>query len=216
MLKSSETLQQHLIIFTRYPEPGKTKTRLIPALGSIGAANLQRQMTEYTLFQVKQLQKLINISLEMRFAGGDLQLMQDWLGADLVYQSQGDGDLGSRMARSLYDSFQGQAKQVVIIGTDCPGLNSQILAQAFEQIYTVDLVLGPAIDGGYYLIALRRFIPELFANIDWGTSQVLQQTVDIAHKLNLSYHHLPPLADVDRPDDLTIWQRIWETEVKMM
>jgi len=216
VLKSSETLQQHLIIFTRYPEPGKTKTRLIPALGSIGAANLQRQMTEYTLFQVKQLQKLINISLEMRFAGGDLQLMQDWLGADLVYQSQGDGDLGSRMARSLYDSFQGQAKQVVIIGTDCPGLNSQILAQAFEQIYTVDLVLGPAIDGGYYLIALRRFIPELFANIDWGTSQVLQQTVDIAHKLNLSYHHLPPLADVDRPDDLTIWQRIWETEVKMM
>ncbi|WP_414754907.1 TIGR04282 family arsenosugar biosynthesis glycosyltransferase [Anabaena sp. CCY 9910] len=216
MLKSSETLQQHLIIFTRYPEPGKTKTRLIPALGSIGAANLQRQMTEYTLFQVKQLQKLINISLEMRFAGGDLQLMQDWLGADLVYQSQGDGDLGSRMARSLYDSFQGQAKQVVIIGTDCPGLNSQILAQAFEQIYTVDLVLGPAIDGGYYLIALRRFIPELFANIEWGTSQVLQQTVDIAHKLNLSYHHLPPLADVDRPDDLTIWQRIWETEVKMM
>nr|WP_199326263.1 TIGR04282 family arsenosugar biosynthesis glycosyltransferase [Nostoc parmelioides] len=214
-MKSLETLQQHLIIFTRYPEPGKTKTRLIPALGSIGAANLQRQMTEHTLFQVQELQKLINVSLEMRFAGGGWQLMQDWLGADLVYHAQGDGDLGSRMARSLYDSFQGQAKYVVIIGTDCPGLNSQILAQAFEQIYTVDLVLGPAIDGGYYLIALRRFIPELFANIDWGTSQVLQQTVDIAHKLNLSYHYLPPLADVDRPDDLHIWQRIRETEVKI-
>ena len=215
MLKSSETLQQHLIFFTRYPEPGKTKTRLIPALGTIGAAKMQRQMTAYALFQVKELQKLINISLEIRFAGGDLQLMQDWLGAELVYHSQGDGDLGSRMARSLYDSFQGQAKQVVIIGTDCPGLNSHILAQAFEQIYTVDLVLGPAIDGGYYLIALRRFIPELFANIDWGTSQVLHQTVDIAHQLNLSSYHLPPLADVDRPDDLPIWQRIWETEVKM-
>lgn len=71
MLKSSETLQQHLIIFTRYPEPGKTKTRLIPALGTIGAAKLQRQMTEYALFQVKELQKLINISLEIRFAANN-------------------------------------------------------------------------------------------------------------------------------------------------
>lgn len=198
MLKSSETLQQHLIIFTRYPEPGKTKTRLIPALGTIGAAKLQRQMTEYALFQVKELQKLINISLEIRFAGGDLQLMQDWLGAELVYHSQGDGDLGSRMARSLYDSFQGQAKQVVIIGTDCPGLNSHILAQAFEQIYTVDLVLGPAIDGGYYLIALRRFIPELFANIDWGlrkyyTKLWILLINSTSHPI--TYHHWLMLID---------------------
>ncbi|BAY36972.1 hypothetical protein NIES2111_13060 [Nostoc sp. NIES-2111] len=215
MLQPLTILQQHLIIFSRYPEPGKTKTRLIPALGAGGAANLQRQMTEYTLSQVKELQQVINVSSEVRFVGGDVQLMQNWLGADLVYQPQGDGDLGLRMTRSLYDAFQAQATQVVIIGIDCPGLNFQILTQAFEQTYTVDLVLGPAVDGGYYLIGLRRFVPELFINIDWGSSQVLHQTVEIANKLNLSYHYLPQLADVDRPEDLPIWQQVWETEVKM-
>ncbi|MEJ1933908.1 TIGR04282 family arsenosugar biosynthesis glycosyltransferase [Nostoc sp. NIES-2111] len=215
MLQSLAILPQHLIIFSRYPEPGKTKTRLIPALGAAGAANLQRQMTEYTLSQVKELQQVINVSSEVRFAGGDIQLMQNWLGANLVYQPQGDGDLGLRMTRSLYNAFQAQATQVVIIGTDCPGLNCQILTQAFEQTYTVDLVLGPAVDGGYYLIGLRRFVPELFINIDWGSSQVLHQTVEIANKLNLSYHYLPQLADVDRPEDLPIWQQVWETEVKM-
>lgn len=101
MLNLPANPKQHLIIFTRYPEPGKTKTRLIPALGNLGAANLQREMTEYTIFQVQELQKAIAISVEVRFAGGDLQLMQDWLGLDLVYQSQGEGDSGSRMARSL-------------------------------------------------------------------------------------------------------------------
>ncbi|MBD2344454.1 TIGR04282 family arsenosugar biosynthesis glycosyltransferase [Anabaena subtropica] len=215
MLKTSQIQPQHLIIFTRYPEPGKTKTRLIPALGTLGAANLQREMTEYTISQVRELQKVVNVSVEVRFAGGDLQLMEEWLGCDLVYQPQGNGDLGSRIERSLYNAFQDHAQQVVIIGTDCPGLNSRILAQAFAQKDTVDLILGPAIDGGYYLIGLRRFIPELFVNIDWGTSQVLHQTVDIANRLNILYHHLSPLADVDRPEDLPIWQRIWETEVNM-
>ncbi|RCJ30053.1 hypothetical protein A6770_21415 [Nostoc minutum NIES-26] len=213
MLKSSEIPKQHLIIFTRYPEPGKTKTRLIPTLGTLGAANLQRQMTEYTVSQVKELQKATDVSLEVRFTGGNLQLMQDWLGLSLVYQSQGEGDLGWRMRRSLFDAFQSGMEQVVIIGTDCPSVNSQILTKAFEQLHSFDLVLGPAIDGGYYLIGLRRLIPELFANIDWGTSQVLQQTVDIAVKLNVSHTYLSPLADIDLPEDLPIWEQIVNREI---
>lgn len=213
ILKPIKIAQQHLIIFTRYPEPGKTKTRLIPALGSVGAANLQRQMTEYTLSQAGELSK--NVSIEVRFAGGNLQLMQQWLGYDLLYQCQGEGDLGVRMARSLADAFNNNAQQVIIIGTDCPEANAQILTQASAQLQAFDVILGPAIDGGYYLIGLRRFIPELFCNITWGTSQVLQQTVDIANQLNISYFYLPTLADIDRPEDLPIWQRILDTEVKM-
>ncbi|MBD2490264.1 TIGR04282 family arsenosugar biosynthesis glycosyltransferase [Aulosira sp. FACHB-615] len=213
MLKLSEVQKQHLIIFTRYPEPGKTKTRLIPALGSVGAAHLQQQMTEYTLLQVGELQKTIGVSVEVRFAGGGLELMQDWLGGELLYASQGEGDLGTRMARSLVDSFRKNAEYIIIIGSDCPGVTSQILATAFQELQTVDLVLGPAIDGGYYLIGVRRFIPELFANIDWGTSQVLQQTVDIAADLGVSSIYLPTLADVDRPEDLSIWQEVLQQSV---
>ncbi len=123
--------KQHLIIFTRYPEPGKTKTRLIPALGTVGAANLQRQMTEHTISQVKEFQKATDISVEVRFAGGDFQLMQDWLGFDLVYQPQGEGDLGFAMVRSLFNAFESGAEKVIIIGTDCPGVNAEILSNSF-------------------------------------------------------------------------------------
>lgn len=208
MLNLPETAKQHLIIFTRYPEAGKTKTRLIPALGIEGAANLQRQMTEHTLSQVKQLQKTSAISCEVRFAGGNLQLMQDWLGDDIAYQPQGEGDLGSRMAQSFYNAFQSGAKKAITIGTDCPDVDDQILADAFDQLHQCDLVLGPALDGGYYLIGLQRPLPKLFMNIDWGTSQVLQQTIDTAQTLNLSVNYLPLLADIDRPEDLPIWEKI--------
>ncbi|MEH1933556.1 MAG: TIGR04282 family arsenosugar biosynthesis glycosyltransferase [Nostoc sp.] len=214
MLNLPANPKKHLIIFTRYPEPGKTKTRLIPVLGTVGAANLQRQMTEHTIFQVQELQKAIAISVEVCFAGGDSQLMQDWLGLDLVYQSQGEGDLGLRMARSLRNAFQSGAEQVIIIGTDCPGVNAQILATAFQKLHAFDLVLGPAIDGGYYLIGLRQPIPELFVNIEWGTAQVFQKTVDIAQKLNLSHVNLSPLADVDRPEDLPIWEQAFAGEME--
>lgn len=222
MMKLPKIAKQHLIIFTRYPEAGKTKTRLIPALGAEGAASLHRRMTEHTLSQVRQLHQMFakldppnppfkgghgGISFEIRYAGGDLQLMQDWLGTDLVYQSQGEGDLGQRMVRSL-EAFESGAEQVVIIGSDCPDLNTQILAQAFKHLYSHDLVLGPALDGGYYLIGLRCLIKELFTNIDWGTARVLQQTIEVAQQLNLSVADLPPLADVDRPEDLSIWEKI--------
>lgn len=207
MLNFTASSKQRLIIFTRYPEPGKTKTRLIPVLGSVGAANLQRQMTEHTILQVKELQKVIDISVAVWYSGGDLRLMQEWLGLNLVYQPQGEGDLGSRMARSLLQAFQSGAEKAIIIGTDCPGLNAQILATAFDKLRSFDIVLGPAMDGGYYLIGLRQLIPELFANIEWGTAQVFQRTLEIAQKLNLSHVNLVPLADIDRPEDLSTWEQ---------
>lgn len=199
--------KERLIVFTRYPEPGKTKTRLIPALGTQGAADLQRQMTEYTLNQVRKLLTWRSISIEVRYAGGDRQLMQEWLGYDLVYQVQGEGDLGTRMARSHSTAFASSFDSAIIIGTDCPGLKAQLMAEAFDRLLAHDLVLGPAIDGGYYLIGVRRFIPELFALPSWGTAEVFQQTVEIAQNLNLSIAALTPLADVDRPEDLPVWER---------
>lgn len=199
--------KERLIVFTRYPEPGLTKTRLIPALGAKGAAILQRQMTEYTMSKVRELQSDRPVSVEVRFAGGKLTLMQDWLGSDIVYQPQGEGDLGSRMARSLSVALESGIERAVIIGTDCPGLNVILIAKAFQELHSHDLVLGPAIDGGYYLIGLSCLISELFTGISWGTAEVLQQTVDIAKKLDLSIAYLPPLADVDRPEDLPIWDQ---------
>ncbi|WP_353931327.1 TIGR04282 family arsenosugar biosynthesis glycosyltransferase [Okeanomitos corallinicola TIOX110] len=208
MQKLPSIAKQHIIIFTRYPEPGKTKTRLIPALGDMGAASLQKQMTEHTLSQVRKLTTTSAITVEVRFSGGSCELMQNWLGLDLLYKNQGEGDLGQRMMRSLTDAFANNCEQVIIIGTDCPGLDCQILISALEKLQGCELVLGPAIDGGYYLIGLRQLVPELFSNIPWGTAQVFSQTVEIAQKLNLSSAYLSSLADVDRPEDLIVWQQI--------
>lgn len=168
---------------------------------------LHRQMTEYTISQVRELQNQRSMTVEVCFAGGELSVMAQWLGPDFVYKPQAEGDLGVRMARSLASALQGTERSV-IIGTDCPGLNASILAAAFEQLQlSYDLVLGPAVDGGYYLLGLRYFIPELFIGINWGTSEVLQQTMAIAQQLNLSVNYLPELADVDRPEDLPLWER---------
>ncbi|MEM7554229.1 MAG: TIGR04282 family arsenosugar biosynthesis glycosyltransferase [Cyanobacteria bacterium P01_A01_bin.84] len=210
------TKKQHLIIFSRYPESGKTKTRMIPALGADDAANLQRQMTEHTLTNVRKLQQNQDISIEVRFTGGNFQMMADWLGHDLIYQHQGEGDLGEKMARSLIahttalslpNSSQVSPRKSIIIGTDCPGINAQILTTAFDFLDNHNCVIGPAVDGGYYLIGMCELIPELFMGINWGTSQVRQQTLDIAQKLNLSVASLPLLNDVDRPEDLSIWEK---------
>lgn len=204
-----QTAKEHLIVFTRYPEPGQTKTRLISALGAEGAAALHRQMAEHTLIQVRELRHNRPLSVEVWFQGGkEPNNMQDWLGSELVYQPQSNGELGFRMVQALSSAFQDGMESVIIIGTDCPGLNANLIAQAFHQLLSHDLVLGPAIDGGYYLIGLRRFIPELFSGINWGTAEVLQQTVEIAKKLDLSVAYLPPLADVDRPEDLSVWEQI--------
>lgn len=202
--------QECLIVFTRYPEPGKTKTRLIPALGAEGAAAFHRQMTEYTLAQVRELQREHTLSVEVHFAGGNQQLMQGWLGSDVIYRPQPEGDLGFRMASAFQTAFKSGKSGVVIIGTDCPSLSAKIIAQAFSVLVNNDLVLGPAQDGGYYLIGLCQLIPELFTGVTWGTSEVLQKTVDIAQKLTLSINYLPVLADVDRPEDLPNALSAWQ------
>ncbi len=195
-------ISEKLIVFTRYPEPGITKTRLIPVLGKVGAANLHRLMAQRTIARSLFLQNSRQLSVEIHHTGGSQQQMQDWLGTDLIYQNQIDGDLGARMAAAFQNSFDSGVDKVAIIGTDCPDLKAEVLAQAFDQLSDRDLVLGPAKDGGYYLIGLRRSIPELFEGINWGTSEVCACTRAIAQNLNLSIADLPTLADIDLPEDL--------------
>ena len=198
--------RQCLIIFTRYPEPGLTKTRLISALGAEGAAKLQQQMTEHTLVQARTWRDRFS-SVEVHFAGGSQQLMQQWLGTDLRYRQQEAGDLGQRMRLAFERSFAAGISRVVMIGIDCPDVTATLLTQAFEALSHSDLVLGPAADGGYYLIGLNRSIPELFTGIHWGSAQVLATTQGIAQRLGLAVFLLPVLHDVDRPEDLPIWKR---------
>ncbi len=206
-LSAAGDLHELLVIFSRYPEPGRAKTRLIPVLGPEGAADLQRRMTIHTVTRAKELERRDSVSIELRFEGGDEARMRQWLGPDLTYRSQGRGDLGERMARAFLDGFQSEAERVVIVGTDCPSLTAALVRRAFDLLGQNDLVLGPANDGGYYLMGLRRRIPQLFSGIRWGTGEVLEKTLRIAQYLGISVALLETLDDVDRPEDLAIWEK---------
>ena len=191
-----------LILFTRYPEPGRTKTRLIPALGAQGAAALQQRMSEALVGQMTRFASLYPASLEIRYAGGNRQAMAAWLATDIPCLDQGEGNLGDRLHRAFAQAFAQDAQAVVAIGADCPTLTPPLFAQAFTALATQELVLGPARDGGYYLVGLTRPRPALFAEIPWGSGEVLAATLKQAQTLNLSTHLLETLADVDRPEDL--------------
>jgi uncharacterized protein len=195
-------MDSKIIIFTRYPEPGKTKTRLISALGPDGAATLYRRMAEHTVGVARELAQIRGVSLEVRYHGATKDLMSSWLGDDLDYREQTGHDLGARMSRAFEDAFDDGFTRVIIVGCDCPGISIGILDTALERLTEWDLVLGPANDGGYYLIGLREPHSELFRNVAWGTDRVLDQTVGIAHYLQLSVIFVSALDDVDRPQDL--------------
>lgn len=194
-----------LIVFTRYPDPGKVKTRLIPALGKEGSAALHWEMTLHTLKTANRLIHRRSVSLEVHGHGADTYLMGKVFGDDLCYRRQCPGDLGERMLSSFLQSFYGKMDKVIIIGTDCPGISVELLEQAFIQLDMYDLILGPANDGGYYLIGMKKVIPALFEDIPWGTGDVLKRTITKAEKMALSLRLLKPLGDVDGPEDLYLW-----------
>jgi len=195
-------LKKKLIIFTRYPEVGRVKTRLIPALGPQGAADLQERMTEDTLRTAEAAAAENGLDLEIHHAGSNTEQMAAWLGPHRSYRGQGSGDLGDKLARAFADAFREHYHQVMIIGADCPALTPRTLADGFAGLRDHELVLGPAADGGYYLIGLSRPCPELFAGQPWGSDTLLSATIDVARKLDLTFHLLEELADVDRPEDL--------------
>lgn len=195
-------MKTKLIIFTRYPQAGRTKTRLIPALGPVGAADLQRGMTEEVVRTALLLARGISLANEIRFTGGSISEMKSWLGQNLHYRPQGSGDLGEKMSRAFAESFLDSYRRVMIIGADCPNISTEILAKAYKKLANHDLVLGPATDGGYYLIGLTAPQPRLFDNLPWGTGRVLPKTLTIAEKSALSFFLLKELSDVDRPEDL--------------
>ncbi len=201
--------RERLSVFTRYPEPGKTKTRLIPALGAGSAASLQYAMTAHVLSVAGDLANTRRTSVEVRFAGGDDAVMRESFGGAFRYRPQGGGDLGERMHRCVRDGLEAGTKSVVIVGSDVPGVDAAILSEAFDELHDHDLVLGPATDGGYYLIGLRRDIPELFHGVPWGGEDVLSCTLDSAAAHGLTVSMLPALADVDRPEDLEVVEHSW-------
>jgi rSAM/selenodomain-associated transferase 2/rSAM/selenodomain-associated transferase 1 len=206
------TGRKRLILFTRFPVAGKVKTRLIPALGSEGAAGLHRRLVLRTLRTAREACEKADAGLEVRFEGGSEEAMRHWLGDGLCFKKQGEGDLGERMANAFEASFREGSQGTLIIGSDCPQLTPGIILAGFNGLSKSDVVFGPAKDGGYYLIGLNAPIAELFAGIPWSTERVLAESMRVLEKRKMTVALLEPLEDVDRPEDLAAWEKVGQGE----
>lgn len=191
-----------LILFTRLPRSGHAKTRLIPALGADGAADLQRRMTRLTVARAWSFCAAApGRRLVIAHDGGSENEMREWLGP-LNFLPQGEGDLGARLHRCVAAEFSRGARAVIVIGADCPRLDHGILDSAARALETSEITFGPASDGGYYLVGLRKATPEIFSNIPWGTGEVRAVSLQRARQAGCEPTLLAQLHDVDEPPDL--------------
>ena len=194
-----------LLYFVKYPEPGKVKTRLARTIGHEAAAALYRKLAEKN-FRVLQSLKNSKFETCVVFDPPEAELqIRTWLkGNNCVYLAQRGVDLGERLANAFQSAFEGGAGKAMAIGSDTLDFKSQFIEQTSELLDSKEVVIGPAKDGGYYLVGLSR--PEffIFKDIPWSTPGVLPVTLKRVEECRLTWGLLPELEDLDEPKDLNL------------
>ena len=194
-----------LLIFARVPVLGRVKSRLAAGIGEPAALAVYHELLAITRTAVAGARVPATVWLADA-TGPEPTATEAHEWPDLTTRCQLAGDLGQRMTAAFAAAFAEGAGRVAIIGTDCPGLCAAHLVQALALLASHDVVLGPATDGGYYLLGLRRPQPELFIHKTWSTDSVLADTLADAHRLGLRVALLSELRDVDTADDLAAWR----------
>lgn len=189
-----------LLIFTRSPVLGEVKTRLQPEFTREQSLKLHTKMVLDTLALSAKLNH-INTELCCSPNRNTLFFLECENQFPVTLSNQQGDDLGERMAFSLSVALQTHEK-VIIIGTDCPGIDQDYIEQAVNALDKVDAVIGPAADGGYVLLGLRKFSQLLFTGFNWGSDSVLEQTRRVLNELNWPFEELAIMYDIDRPEDL--------------
>jgi uncharacterized protein len=186
-----------LLIFIKNPEPGKVKTRLAKTVGKNKAYQVYLDLLSHSITVAKKVDSVRQVWYSS-FIDRDDEI------AENTFQKfiQKGSDLGERMEYAFAQGFKNGYEKIVIIGSDCPGITASIIEDAYKMLDDCDVVLGPSEDGGYYLLGMRQFNPELFSNIEWSTERVLQQTGFAIQKKGLAWHQLPVLNDIDTEEDL--------------
>lgn len=192
-------MNQALLIFARNLIYGHVKTRIAATLGNDTALYVYKKLLQHTctIANTVAVDKIV-------FYSNYIEKDDDWGDNSHDKQIQQGNDLGTRMEHAFMYAFEKGYEQAAIIGTDCPELSSEIINEAFTRLKEYDLIIGPARDGGYYLLAMRSLYKPLFKNISWSTHMVLDETLAIAKELKLSYSLLPVLNDIDDEKDLAL------------
>jgi uncharacterized protein len=197
-----------IIILIRNPILGCVKTRLAADIGDINALNIYKSLLHYTQDITSSI-----ASSRLLFYSDFIDFNDDW--EDTTYKKylQSGNDFGEKML-TAFNIALAQHELAIIIGSDCFELNSEIIELAFEKLKKFDVVLGPAKDGGYYLMGLKKGYPELFQDKNWSTDSVLSETLNTVKNLKLSYSLLPLLGDIDTLEDLKESQLYEQLDLK--
>lgn len=193
-------MNTHLVVFAKAPQAGLVKTRLMPALGAQGAADLARRMLQHTLQQAMAAQ-VGPVELCMSPGPDDAAWAGVEIPAAVLRTSQGDGDLGQRMARAV-ERVTASGQSILLMGTDCPALNAARIAGAAQALAHHDAALVPVADGGYVLVGLHAPCPAIFADMAWSTPSVAAVTLQRMVMLGQRVWVGPTLHDIDEPADL--------------
>ena len=193
-----------LIVFAKAPVAGHVKTRLCPPLTPDEAASLHGSLV------LDLLERCQTVKGCDRILAGSPTPDHPFFGAmknrfKIPIWGQVGDDLGARMAHAFHSAFETPYPAAIIVGTDIPGITVSLLTMALKSLQNQDMVLGPTVDGGYYLIGLRTPVPELFENIPWSTDQVFSLTKEKIQALGLSLKILPMLRDLDTVEDLQVF-----------
>ena len=189
-----------LIVFVKAPRPAAVKTRLAESIGTEAACAAYRRLVETLLKQLRNLR-----AVELCFSPDDAAAeIQSWLEEDWNSRPQGGGDLGQRLQSAFERAFANGVNRAVIIGSDCPAVTAEDIYEAWRRLRTHDVVLGPATDGGYWLVGLGRPQPQLFRDIPWSTERVFIETTKRIRQAGLSVQLLRELQDVDTEAE---WRR---------
>ena len=198
---SVKTEERCLVMFVRFPEQGQVKSRLAKDLGAEAAKNL------YRCFVEDLLERFSGEGYSFRLAfhpAGKERKMREMLGDGLSYIPQAGDDLGERMKLAFLRCFSEGVRSLVLIGSDVPDLPARIVDEAFLALDEYDAVIGPAADGGYYLLGFRQdtFCGDVFKGLPWGTDTVFRKTMQIFHRVGTLVHVLPVWRDIDKYEDI--------------
>ncbi len=191
-----------LMIFIKNPEAGNVKTRLASTLGNEKAVYIYKMLLDHT----NVIARGVNADKYLFYASY-INADDEWNSGYFVKGLQNGDDLGARMHNAFKDLFTDGYENICIIGSDCLEITTDLIDQSFAKLQNSDVVIGPAKDGGYYLLGIKKLHPELFNNISWSTDQVLNQTLAICQRLNLSIDLLPELSDIDVENDFNNLQK---------
>jgi hypothetical protein len=192
-----------LLFFIKNPEKGKVKTRLASAVGGEMAVRLYKR---FLLEMLSTLNKGTFLFYLCFYPADALEDLRKWLGEEYLYMTQQGEDLGERMKNGFMEALAMKFKRVVLIGSDIPDLPLEFIEEAFTSLQEKDVVIGPSLDGGYYLIGFKdkKFSARVFEGIHWSTESVFEKTLKVLKQEGLTVHTLQPLRDIDTVEDLRI------------